>query len=92
MLMNNRNSLAPSIGCALYNGLSPIPSNAATIRLMESSENLDEGALARAVFARERVHPSRMKPEIDVAQNLDRPEVLRNALKFDHWRRQSRPS
>jgi hypothetical protein len=51
---------------------------------MDASEDLDQRALASPVLAGKRMHPSCPQVQIDIAQNLNRPETFGNPAKLDY--------
>ncbi len=83
VLMNNGDALAPGVGAAEDRRLDAVLQNPAAVRLMDPAKDLDERALPCPILTGQRMHPPGMKPEIDVAQNLDGPEAFGDPAKFD---------
>jgi hypothetical protein len=52
-------------------------------RLMNAPDDLDQGALASAVLAGERVHPASKKLQADLGQDLDGSEALADLSQFE---------
>ena len=66
-------------------------SQLAVVGVQRAGEDLDEGALARAVLADQCVHFAARGLEVDVAERDDAAEALRHAARFEVGHRQSIP-
>ena len=54
---------------------------------MDTPDDLDQSALASAVFAGERVYATSKKRQVDVGQNLDVSEALADVPQFEDRKR-----
>src|ERR1019366_6786908 len=62
------------------------PLNAASIRLMDTSEYLDQGGLAGAIFAHQRRHRSGVELQVDVRKRQGSAEALAQSRDAQqHW-------
>ena len=81
--MNNRNPLTPGIGGIGDHRFNAIPQDAATVWLMNSTEDFDECTLTSTIFAGQRMDSAGVKAKIDVAQDLHRSKAFRNRAKLN---------
>ena len=77
MLMNDRNAASLGVDRAVDDGLVTVDEDRAVVRGIDPGQDLDQGALAGAVLAREGVDAARFEGELDVAQHLHGTEALR---------------
>src|SRR6516165_10359162 len=84
VLVNNGDPLMPRVGGAQERRFHSIFQDLPAVRLMDASKDLDQRALASPVLASKRMHPSCALAQIDIAQNLDRPEAFGNRAKLDY--------